>query len=179
MEHKTKEKIAAGVLFALLAATNGAAGARVLYSLLGDYYKRRDSAEKQRIMSEASFRVALSRLKKQGIVESGGIGLWRITAKGRAIARSGEARSKAYEHIRELSKKQKDTIIIFDVPEKKRTLRDYLRFELVSLGYEQLQKSVWIGGGPLPEAFMDFVREKKLVDAMHIFIIAKKGTISK
>ena len=113
------------------------------------------------------------------MVESGGWGFWRITKKGRALKQSYDERRKAYAHVRECSAAHKDTIIIFDVPEIRRTLRDYLRAELTMLGYEQLQKSVWIGGGPLPEAFMEFVREKKLADDMHIFTIAKKGTIVK
>lgn len=177
MERGTKEKIATVATFVLLSALNGAAGARVLYSLLDGYFKKRDDANKRRMISEQAFRVMLSRLKKQGIVESGGWGIWRITKKGRAFARDGEEKRKAYEHIRRLSQTQKNTIVIFDVPEKRRKLRDYLRTELVDLGYEQLQKSVWIGAGPLPAAFMDFIKEKELLDTVHIFIIATKGTI--
>lgn len=178
MERKTKEKIAIGVALTLLAMVNGAAGARVLHSLLRDWYKKRDAENKMRMMSERSFRTALCRLKKQGIVESGGYGLWHLTTKGRALAQNYKSRQKDYERTRELSRARKDTVVIFDVPENRRTVRDYLRIELVSLGYEQLQKSVWIGGGPLPEAFMEFVLDKKLVDFMHIFTIVKKGTIA-
>ena len=178
MEEETKEKITIAVSIVLLSAVNGAAGARVIYSLLGGYFKKRDRERKHRIMSEQAFRNVLSRLKKQGIVESAGWGLWRLTKKGRTSVLGAEARRKAYEKIREISKMRKDTIVIFDVPEKQGKLRDYLRAELVSLGYEQLQKSVWIGGGPLPEAFMGFIEEKKLLAMVHIFTITHKGTIT-
>ncbi len=178
MEQRTKEKIGMVVGIILLSAVNGAAGARVIYSLLGEHFKKRNREKKQRMISEAAFRTALSRLKKQGIVEGAGWGLWQLTKKGREVTHSEKEKRMAYERIRHISQSKKDTIIIFDVPEKKRKMRDYLRFELVSLGYAQLQKSVWIGGGPLPKEFMEFVREKKLIDTMHIFTIAKAGTVT-
>ncbi len=163
----------------LLSALNGEAGARVIYKLLGAHFKKREADRKRRMISEAAFRTALSRLKKQGVVESAGWGLWRLTKKGRMSIIAAEERRKAYERTRELSKIRKDTIVIFDVPETRGKLRDYLRDELAVLGYEQLQKSVWIGGGPLPEAFMGFIEEKKILDTVHIFTIAQKGTITR
>ncbi|MSR73813.1 MAG: hypothetical protein EXS60_02055 [Candidatus Pacebacteria bacterium] len=179
MKDGAKEKISMAVGIALLSALNGEAGARVMYSLIGNHFKKRERETKQKMISEAAFRTALSRLKKQGIVESAGWGLWRLTKKGRASVLGAQARRKAYEQVREASKTRKDTIVIFDVPERRGKLRDYLRAELVSLGYEQLQKSVWIGGGPLPEAFMGFIEEKELLATVHIFTIAKKGTVSR
>ena len=179
MEKETKEKIGMVVGLVLLSAVNGAAGARVLHGLLLDFLKKHEKESKKKFISEQAFRSALSRLKKQGIVESAGWGLWRMTAKGKTLVKNNAEKRKAYERTRMASQEKKDTIVIFDVPELRRTLRDYLRSELVALGYEQLQKSVWIGGGPLPEAFMGFVKEKKLTETMHIFTIAKKGTVLK
>ncbi len=175
MELVTKEKIAVTIALTLLSVANGAAGARVLHSLLVKRLKNRE----KRVMNERSFRVMLSRLKKDGLVESGGWGLWRLTKKGRDLARGAEDRADSYFRARTLSQERKNTIVIFDVPESRRKLRDYLRAELMMLGYEQLQKSVWIGGGPLPGAFMDFVREKNLMNTMHIFTIEKRGTMTR
>ncbi len=178
MERRTKENLMMAVGTVLLGVLNGAAGARVIYSLLNERFKKYEKHSARRMLSERSFRAALSKLKKQGIVESGGWGLWRLTKKGSDLARDAEEKRISYERVRALSRTEKNTIVIFDVPESRRRLRDYLRIELVSLGYEQLQKSVWIGSGPLPEAFMGFVKEKKLEDTMHIFTIERKGTIS-
>ena len=179
MEERTKEKIGMVVGIILLSAVNGAAGARVIYGLLGRHFKKRETEKKKRMISEHAFRTALSRLKKQGIVESAGWGLWRLTKKGRMSVVSFEERRKAYAGTRAASRARKDTIVIFDVPETRGKLRDYLRAELASLGYEQLQKSVWIGAGPLPEAFMGFIQEKELLKTIHIFTIAQKGTVMK
>ena len=35
-------------------------------------------------------------------------------------------------------------MMIFDIPENKRRLRNFLRFALIDMGYQQLQKSVWV-----------------------------------
>ena len=177
MERETKEKVSMAVGIILLSIVNGAAGARVIYSLLEEYFKKIDHEKKRRMISDSTFRTALSRLKKQGIVESAGWGLWRLTKKGRMSVVSAEERRKAYARICMASRERKDTIVIFDVPERRGKLRDYLRTELVALGYIQLQKSVWIGAGPLPEAFMEFIKEKELLPTIHIFTIARKGTI--
>jgi predicted transcriptional regulator/CRISPR/Cas system-associated endoribonuclease Cas2 len=64
----------------------------------------------------------------------------RITEKGKLTLR-------AYEKI---SKKRKETwdgrwrIVIFDIKEYKRSVRDALRFQLVAFGFVKLQNSVWV-----------------------------------
>ena len=45
--------------------------------------------------------------------------------------------------------------MIFDVPEKMRGKRDFLRKELRDFGFYQLQKSVWVYPYPLPQNFFD------------------------
>lgn len=179
MERRTKENIMMIVGMALICGLNGPAGARVLHRMLKKHMKEQAKIRAQEAMSEGTFRVMLSRLKAQGIMENNKEGLWYITKKGLGMVDGVKEKEKEYENTRKSSQSEKDTIVIFDVPERRRKLRDYLRVELVSLGYEQLQKSVWIGGGPLPKTFMDFVKEMKLAETMHIFTIAKTGTIAR
>lgn len=49
-------------------------------------------------------------------------------------------------------------LVIFDVPEKYRPRRDYLRMKLRELGFYQLQKSVWICPYPCEDE-IDFIKE--------------------
>lgn len=178
MEKRTKERLVMIAGLIVLSGLNGAAGARVLHRMLKKHMREQARIKDRDAISEESFRVMLSRLKAQGIMENDTKGLWHMTKKGLGIVRHAEIKEKEYDRARERSRLKKDTIIIFDVPEHKRTLRGYLRIELISLGYKQLQKSVWIGGGPLPGAFMDFIKEAKLADTVHIFTIAKRGTVA-
>src|SRR3989344_2297817 len=50
-------------------------------------------------------------------------------------------------------------ILIFDVPEKIRGKRDFLRRELIDFGFYPLQKSVWVYPYNLPEDFFDIFNE--------------------
>lgn len=51
----------------------------------------------------------------------------------------------------------KNLIVSFDIPEKKRILRNWLRNQLKIFGYTMLQQSLWIGPGPLPSEFTERV----------------------
>jgi CRISPR-associated endonuclease Cas2 len=58
-------------------------------------------------------------------------------------------------------KKEKDgkwKMIIFDIPESKRQVRDYLRTKLKQLGFKRWQNSIWVTPYRLPE---DVVSELK------------------
>lgn len=48
-------------------------------------------------------------------------------------------------------------ILIFDIPEREKYKRNFLRRKLHELGFKQLQESVWITPYPLPDSFSDFL----------------------
>ncbi|MBP6855688.1 MAG: CRISPR-associated endonuclease Cas2 [Candidatus Pacebacteria bacterium] len=70
-------------------------------------------------------------------------------------------------------------IVAFDIPEKYRTKRDFLRRLLQSLGYQMIQKSVWIGYYKLSKDFMDELREIRILPYVDVFSINRSGTIRK
>ncbi|MEK9174882.1 MAG: hypothetical protein AAB725_02845 [Patescibacteria group bacterium] len=125
--------------------------------------------------SPRTFSAILSRLKSQGlVVKKGNHGksLWSLTKKGSDLL------------IDEISAglPQEDglmRLVIFDVPESERGKRDLMRTELVACGYNQLQKSVWVGYRPLPERFIKNLDDLKLKDKVEIFSVNKKGTLDK
>lgn len=123
----------------------------------------------------------LSRLKKEGLVIAGGPRkktIWNITPKGRQYLKSHPARHREF-HLR-YHLPPKDgllRIIIFDVPEQDRKKRNWLRAELVGIGYSILQKSVFIGTRPIPTDFIRELDRQKLSSAVHIIQAEKKGTI--
>lgn len=73
----------------------------------------------------------------------------------------------------------KSVIIIFDIPEKERKKRTWLRSVLQKIGMEMIQKSVWIGKVKIPKKFLEDLRELKLVDRVEIFEISKSGSLEK
>lgn len=66
----------------------------------------------------------------------------RLTAKGEAKLRQLEKHNYKLEKPRRWDKKWR--VLIFDVPEKRRGIRDKVRNTITSVGFMKLQKSVWI-----------------------------------
>lgn len=171
MNRKTTGGLA---LIALALTLEGIGGARTIWALVREY-KRKKLDTEESLLEYDAMRVALSRLKKDGLVTAGERGVWKITAKGRAMA---EKIGMVIPQKKEVARKEKNTIIIFDIPEREAKKRWALRSELIGLGFELLQKSAWIGPGPLPKEFIEYLRQKRLLSNVHIFSINKKGTIS-
>lgn len=69
------------------------------------------------------------------------------------------------------------TIVAFDIPEKERRKRDWIRRCLVEMDFKPLQKSVWTARGGVHEDFVEALRERNLLNAVHIFGVTKHGTI--
>lgn len=118
--------------------------------------------------SENTLRVTLSRLKKKGFVHNEN-GLWLVTQKG--LARLVTMRRIFFPKHSPISKtrKQKNMIIAFDIPEIKRHKRDWLRIELANLGFKMLQQSVWFGSAPLPAQFIDSLQTLKIISHIKFF----------
>ena len=68
-------------------------------------------------------------------------------------------------------------VVIFDIPERERHKREWLRYQLGDLGFKMIQKSVWIGKKKLPQEFMEDIRSLKLLSYIEIFAITKTGSI--
>ncbi|TSC77591.1 MAG: hypothetical protein G01um101429_1007 [Parcubacteria group bacterium Gr01-1014_29] len=126
--------------------------------------------EKRKKIKNSTFRVTLFRLEKQGMIECDDL-LWRITEKGKEyLARKLAKRLPSHSKRSEVKVvKQKNIIIIFDVPEKLHRKRDWLREELTQLGFTMLQKSVWFGPSPLPKSFIRNVQHMNLLCCLKFF----------
>ena len=171
-----KETIPWAIITAL-ALLNGPSMGRVLYRTIKKGMDRRDRADIKGELQEATFRTILTRLKTQGLIQNESRGIWSLTKKGLLMHKVKDTKDSAYGKFIADHGKQRDTIVIFDIPKHKNNTRDRLRAELIMLGYELLQKSVWIGGGPLPEQFISYLRAAGIMSAVHIFTIQKRGTI--
>ena len=62
-------------------------------------------------------------------------------------------------------------MIIFDIPEKKRYLRDLLRENLQILGYKMLQKSIWVCPHDVLKETEKIIREYSLDQYVKLFLI--------
>ena len=129
-------------------------------------YKKRASSSDLNI-SENAFHVTLSRLKRKGLVENQGR-IWKITKRGRDYLLHNKRRLPAHTRPA-LIKQQKNMIVAFDIPEREKKKREWLRSELINLGFEMLQKSFWLGPSPLPKEFIHTLREFKILPYIKFF----------
>lgn len=71
------------------------------------------------------------------------------------ISSKGESAIETYKRERD----GKWKMIIFDIPESKRQVRDYLRTKLKQLGFKRWQNSIWITPYRLPDDVVDELKE--------------------
>lgn len=70
-------------------------------------------------------------------------------------------------------KDPKNLIVIYDIPEKLKKERDWFRRQLISFGYEMIQRSVWVGPSPLPKEFKAYLKLLGLRNKLQTFKLAK------
>ncbi len=122
----------------------------------------------------------LYQLKKQGFIAKNvndGKTFWDITVNGEKHL---EKLMDKFSLPRKNYKKEKNdglTIVVFDIPEKDRHKRNWLRQALTLLEFNLLQKSVWIGKNKIPKTFLNDLADLNIIDNVHIFGVAKTGTV--
>ena len=99
---------------------------------------------------------------------------WKIADKGKKWLIKPKPEKRTYSKIKSSDEIK---IVVFDIPEKKRFYRDWLREVLKNLKFKMLQKSVWIGKTILPEEFFNDLKRLGILSYVEIFAITKTGTI--
>ncbi len=69
------------------------------------------------------------------------------------------------------------TIVTFDIPERERKKRAWLRLVLKRLEFQMIQKSVWIGKVKIPKELIGDLRKLKIIEGVEIFEITKTGSL--
>ncbi|KKQ88115.1 MAG: hypothetical protein UT09_C0003G0017 [Parcubacteria group bacterium GW2011_GWF2_38_8] len=102
--------------------------------------------QKRRILSRQVFNNNLYRLKKKGILDFD-------FNKDVVINKNSLVLHTFFTKIKERPTGDTKVMVLFDIPEKKRKTRNWLRSQLKLWDFEMLQQSVWLGKGPLPKEF--------------------------
>ncbi len=142
--------------------------------------------EKERIARR--YQKMISRLKQDGLivesdgpVGSGGPVLLKMSKLGLSrlrFIRKERGKNKILPGIKYPKEAQNIfTIVAFDIPEKYRARRDWLRGVLRGLGLVMIQRSVWLGKVKIPSKLIDDLKDLGLLDNVEIFEISKEGTL--
>ncbi|OGG53804.1 CRISPR-associated endonuclease Cas2 [Candidatus Kaiserbacteria bacterium RIFCSPHIGHO2_01_FULL_53_29] len=115
----------------------------------------------------------LTRLKQQGYIsfeERNGERFARITDAGRhTLLRNGVALSKKIRFRWD----KRWRVIIFDIPEKRRRVRDTLRETMKSFGFYRLQDSVWVYPYDCEEIIMLLKADLRLGGSVLYMVVEK------
>jgi len=137
-----------------------------------------------RYRQRQAFHALLNKLKREGFIvrkEKKRNSLWSITTSGirkLAVLREKSEKWKSLPRLRYGKQRGLRLIIFaFDIPERERRKRQWLRTALVALGFKKLQQSVWVGKIQIPPEFIKDLKDHSLLPCVHIFSVTEKGTI--
>lgn len=129
-----------------------------------------------------NYQKLLSKLKVQGLLREenkGGTNLFFLTQRGRSKLSVLELQcSRRLPGILYVSSPSECPIIIsFDIPERQKRKREWLREVLKRLGLKMVHKSVWVGMVKIPKQLFDDLKELNLLECVEIFEVGKTGTL--
>ena len=120
---------------------------------------------------EGSLRNTINRLKNNGIIEK------ELT--GVVLSKYGrEYIKKKYDSLKQFDKpenlpKDRNLLVMFDIPTAKKHEREWLRWHLKKFNYIMIQKSAWVGPSPLPKEFSKYLKSIKLDKCIKTFKLDK------
>lgn len=119
-----------------------------------------------------TFSQLISNLKRTGYIkvpEGKALSAVLLTKKGREMALQGKIK------ITGLSPRKdgKMILLMYDIPKVKQNIRHAFRSRIEFLGYQLLQKSVWVSDKDVLEETERAIREYDLGDCINLFIIEK------
>lgn len=105
-------------------------------------------------LDKSALAMALKRLREGGLIEKGVNEekvVFRLTALGRGALNQGIFDESKWDG--------RWRLVIFDIPEKNKTVRNLLRRKLKGWGFRQWQKSVWLSKQNVTEALRKLIRD--------------------
>ncbi len=139
----------------------------------------RKSQSKDLMAKRERLQKFLSKLKHDGLINEtkGENPKFSISNRGKAklIQLKNKLPNRYYEKINQ----NRLTIISFDIPEKLRGKRDWLREVIRNLDFKMIHQSVWIGKTKIPKQFILDLGEMNILEYVEIFEINKMGSLKK
>lgn len=142
-------------------------GPRTMRQVLSPEWHRLKKAY-QRERAKRTFSQFIYYLKSRGYIASTGSG------EGIFLTSKGEQKALKIRLRLVTEKPRKDgklVMALFDIPEKRRKVRDIFREFLIAMGYKKLQQSVWMCGNDALEETEKVIEEYRLEPCVKLFLI--------
>lgn len=165
------------------------------HATLGERFRYQDMTRREReadaIDTERELREAfetkqqlyetISRLKSDGLIKEGPkIGALKLLLIGKKKLKSMQEKRLSMISPNRYGSPENDKIlkiVSFDIPEKERRKRDWLRSVLYEFGFEYVQQSLLMGYAKLPTEFLNDLAELRLIKCVKIFAVTKSGNL--
>ncbi|MEK9181502.1 MAG: hypothetical protein AAB786_00570 [Patescibacteria group bacterium] len=163
---------------AVLDAGYGASGSKIEY----EYQKRQRFSESNKFQVEnlkerkRRLVVFISKMKHDGLIKKENA-KFTISSDGRR--KFDKLKSNFPDRHYKVFTQNSSIIISFDIPEKLRRKRDWLREVIKNLGFKMIHQSVWVGKVKIPKDFLLDLERLKILEYIEIFEISKMGTLKK
>ncbi|OGI73927.1 hypothetical protein A3D42_02820 [Candidatus Nomurabacteria bacterium RIFCSPHIGHO2_02_FULL_41_18] len=172
----------ANFITAVLASGYGASMGKIDF----EYRKRQRISEnnkwhvKEQNKRIKRLKIFLAKMKHDGLIEktnkNNEIKI-KISEKGKKKLKYLKNRLPYRKYSKE---KQRAVVIIsFDIPERLRKKRRWLREVIKNLGFEMIHQSLWTGKVKIPKEFILDLENLKILEYVEIFQISKTGTLKK
>lgn len=136
----------------LLSATSPRVQRSVLFSIVEAKHRK----------NRTTYNAELSRLAKKGFIK---YDRETVMLKDREFVRKHLLPA----HIARKANKDQQLLIIFDIPERIRGMRHWIRSQLKFWDFAMIQQSVWVGHGPIPEEFIKKLDEFGIKKHIRVF----------
>jgi CRISPR-associated endonuclease Cas2 len=124
--------------------------------------------------SQRTIRTSIDRLKRNGIIEKELSGIV-LSKQGKEYVKRKIDSLKQFNKPVQISK-EKNLLLMFDIPTERKAEREWLRWHLKKFGFVMIQKSVWVGPSPLQKEFKEYLDKIKLNECIKTFKLAKSYT---
>lgn len=109
----------------------------------------------ERPVKKSELSLVLKRLREQGLIE-------QVRLKDDVIIKLTEEGRDLVGNFQDQDWDGKWRIVIFDIPEEKRIIRNLFRRNLKKWGFKHLQKSVWISKRNVFERLTNYIKELEI-----------------
>ncbi len=119
-------------------------------------------------------------LKKQNLIRDPEKGdSFNLTSRGRVyLARlRSKKRIALPDNHYTVQKTSEIKIVVFDIPEREKRKREWVRVALRRIGFRIVQKSVWAGKVSIPEDFIKQLNALHLLPYVKILAVTKTGNL--
>jgi len=163
---------------AVLVSGYGASMGKIDYEFRKRHRISEDKKLKDQYLQERKRRlvVYISKMKHDGLIKESNNKL-SISAKGREKLNKLTNAFPGRYYTKE--KSSNSIIISFDIPEKLRAKRNWLREVIKNLDFHMIHQSVWVGMTRIPKDFVLDLEDLKILEYVEIFEISKSGTLKK